>query len=53
VTGFFGDADRALGALSQITLAFFQPSTYIRLAIGGLAVILLVAGLLFMIKAAG
>ena len=52
VTGFFGDADRALGALSQITLAFFQPSTYIRLALGAFAVIFLVAGLIFLVKAA-
>jgi cell wall-associated NlpC family hydrolase len=52
ITGFFSDADHALGTASAIALAFFQPSTYIRLAAGGLAVILLVAGLIFLVKAA-
>jgi cell wall-associated NlpC family hydrolase len=52
ITGFFGDADHALGTASAIALAFFQPSTYIRIAVGGLAVILLVTGLLFLIRAA-
>jgi hypothetical protein len=50
--GFFGDADHALGTASAVALAFFQPSTYIRIAVGGLAVILLVSGLLFLIRAA-
>jgi len=51
VVGFFTSADRALGGLSQITLALFQPSTYIRIALGGLAVILLIMGLFALGKA--
>jgi Transglycosylase SLT domain len=44
ITGFFTDADHALGTASAIALAFFQPSTYVRIAVGSLAVILLVLG---------
>jgi cell wall-associated NlpC family hydrolase len=52
ITGFFSDADHALGTASAVALAFFQPSTYIRLAAGGLAMLLLIAGLIFLVKAA-
>lgn len=52
VTGLFTDADHALGTASHVALAFFQPSTYVRLVVGGLALVLLVAGLLFLVKAA-
>jgi hypothetical protein len=52
ITGFFTDADHALGTASAVAMAFFQPSTYVRLAVGALAVIFLVAGLLFLVKAA-
>jgi hypothetical protein len=44
ITGFFSDADHALGTASAVALAFFQPSTYVRLAVGAIAVILLVIG---------
>jgi cell wall-associated NlpC family hydrolase len=52
ITGFFSDADHALGTASTVALALFQPSTYIRAAVGGLALILLIAGLIFLVKAA-
>ena len=48
---FFSSADRSIGQLSQVALALFQPSTYIRLAIGGFAVILLIMGLFALGKA--
>jgi hypothetical protein len=44
IIGFFSDADHALGTASAVALAFFQPSTYVRLAVGAIAVILLVIG---------
>jgi hypothetical protein len=52
VTGFFSDADHALGTASHVALALFQPSSYVRIVTGGLALVLLVAGLLFLVKAA-
>jgi len=52
VTGFFSDADHALGTASHVALALFQPSTYVRIVAGGLALVLLIAGLLFLVKAA-
>lgn len=53
ILGFFSDADHALGTASAVALAFFQPSTYVRLAVGGLAVILLVIGFYALAKAVG
>ena len=52
VTRFFADADQALGTASAVALALFRPSTYIRVAAGGLALLFLVAGLVFLVKAA-
>jgi hypothetical protein len=51
ITGFFSDADHALGTASATAMAFFQPSTYVRIAVGGLAVILLIVGLYALGKA--
>jgi Transglycosylase SLT domain len=51
VLGFFSDADHALGSASAVALALFQPSSYVRIAVGSLAVILLVTGLYALGKA--
>src|SRR6185437_9230434 len=45
VVGFFSDADHALGTASHVALALFQPSTYVRLVAGGLALTFLIIGL--------
>ena len=52
VVRFFTDADQALGTASAVALALFRPSTYIRVAVGGLAVIFLVIGFYALAKAA-
>jgi hypothetical protein len=52
VIGFFTDADHALGSASHVALALFQPSSYVRIVVGGLAFVFLLIGLYALYKGA-
>lgn len=52
IIGFFTSATDSLESAAGFFRAFFQPSTYVRIASGGLGLILLVAGLWFLVKEA-
>jgi len=52
VLGFFTDADHALGTASHVALALFQPSSYVRIVVGGLALVFLAIGLYALYKGA-
>lgn len=52
VTGFFTDADSALGGLYNALVGFLQPSTWVRAGAGIAGFCLLAGGLWYLIKAA-
>jgi hypothetical protein len=52
VTDFFGTATDSLSGAADLARAFFQPSTYVRIGAGFFGLVLVVAGLFFLVREA-